>query len=294
MITKPMLAGKVTNFEAIKYPVLATPKLDGIRCLKIDGKAVSRSFKPIPNERFKALIEEHFPDGVDGELMAESANFQDATHAVMTEEGKAPIVYYVFDYVKAGLGVPYKQRMIDLKELGNKITAPKNTYRLILPVLIVCEKELLAFETKCLAEHYEGVMIRTVDSPYKCGRSSENEGYLLKLKRFSDAEAVVIGFEERLHNANEATKDNFGRTARSSHQENMVPTGMLGSFLVKSKEFTNQFGIGTGLTEDQRIEFWKERDTLTGKLVKFKYQSYGVKDVPRFPVFIGFRDERDI
>ena len=40
-----MLAGKCTNKNNIKYPVLATPKLDGIGCLVIDGNAVSRTFK---------------------------------------------------------------------------------------------------------------------------------------------------------------------------------------------------------------------------------------------------------
>jgi len=56
MITKPMLAGKCTNKNNIKYPVLATPKLDGIGCLVIDGNAVSRTFKPIPNKYIRQEI----------------------------------------------------------------------------------------------------------------------------------------------------------------------------------------------------------------------------------------------
>ena len=46
-ITKPMLAGKCERPDALNFPVLATPKLDGIRCLKIGGRALTRSFKPI-------------------------------------------------------------------------------------------------------------------------------------------------------------------------------------------------------------------------------------------------------
>jgi len=294
MITKPMLAGKVGAIADIKYPVWATPKLDGIRCLKIDGKAVSRSFKPIPNQHSREMVEKHFPDGVDGELMVENTTFQEVTHAVMSEDGKPSVVYYIFDYVKGNLDVPYLQRTKDLYTMSLKITAPAESYRLILPVPINNEKELLAFEKQCLADGYEGIMLRTPNSPYKCGRSSEKEGYLLKLKRFEDAEAEIVGFEERMHNANEAKKDAFGRTERSSHQENMVPTGALGAFLVKSKEFSNQFSVGTGLTEEQRVSLWKVRNTLKGKLLKFKFQPYGVKDVPRFPVFVGLRDERDI
>ncbi|MCF7675806.1 MAG: hypothetical protein K9N23_06415 [Akkermansiaceae bacterium] len=48
-ITKPMLATKCECPRLLKFPVLATPKLDGIRCLKLNGKAVTRSFKPISN-----------------------------------------------------------------------------------------------------------------------------------------------------------------------------------------------------------------------------------------------------
>ena len=42
-IKKPMLAGKCDCPEALSFPVLATPKLDGIRCLKIAGQALTRS-----------------------------------------------------------------------------------------------------------------------------------------------------------------------------------------------------------------------------------------------------------
>jgi DNA ligase-1 len=113
------------------------------------------------------------------------------------------------------------------------------------------------------------------------------------MKRFSDTEAEIIGYEEKMHNANPATKDAFGRTERSSHQENLVPTGTLGALLVRSDEFTNEFSIGSGFTDELRADLWKRRNQLKGKLVKFKYQPYGVKDVPRFPVFIGIRDPRD-
>jgi len=291
-VVKPMLAGKVEDLFLLKYPLLATPKLDGIRCIKVGGKALSRSFKPIPNDHARDMVEKHFPDGVDGELMIEGGTFQEATHAIMSVDREPPVVYYVFDYVMNGdVGEAYCVRM---KNLSDLISSMPKTARVLLPVELKNEEELLAYEQKCLAEGYEGIMLRTPDGPYKCGRSTNREGYLLKLKRFEDAEAVVVGFEERLHNGNVAKKDAFGRTERSSHKENMVPTGALGAFLVKSKEFTNEFSVGTGLTEKQRELFWVQRETLKGKILKFKYQPYGVKDVPRFPVYLGFRDKRDL
>ena len=74
----------------------------------------------------------------------------------------------------------------------------------ILPVEIRDAAQLAAYEEECLAEGYEGVMIRTPDSPYKCGRSTEREGWLLKIKRFEDAEAVVLDTYEGMSNQNEA------------------------------------------------------------------------------------------
>jgi len=56
-IVKPMLAGKCEQPSALRFPVLATPKLDGIRCLKINGRAVSRSFKPISNTFIREWID---------------------------------------------------------------------------------------------------------------------------------------------------------------------------------------------------------------------------------------------
>ena len=56
-ITKPMLAGKCERPDALSFPVLATPKLDGIRCLKIKGRALTRSFKPVSNRFTREWIE---------------------------------------------------------------------------------------------------------------------------------------------------------------------------------------------------------------------------------------------
>ena len=67
------------------------------------------------------------------------------------------------------------------------------------------------------------------DGPYKCGRSTVREGYLLKLKRFADGEAVILGCCEQMHNANAAQQDAFGRTKRSSHKDNKIGKATLGA-----------------------------------------------------------------
>ena len=39
-IIKPMLAETCEELDSLTFPVLATPKLDGIRCLMVKGEAV--------------------------------------------------------------------------------------------------------------------------------------------------------------------------------------------------------------------------------------------------------------
>jgi DNA ligase-1 len=67
---------------------------------------------------------------------------------------------------------------------------------------------------------------------------------------------------------------------------------MLGSLDVEWNDI--EFSIGTGFDSDTRKDLWKRRDEVIGKIVKFKYFSQGVKIAPRFPVFLGFRDENDM
>ena len=77
LITKPMLAGKCERMNALSFPLLATPKLDGIRCLKIGGRALTRSFKPdLQPLHTREWIEANLPDGVDGELIVKASHVQ--------------------------------------------------------------------------------------------------------------------------------------------------------------------------------------------------------------------------
>ena len=136
-------------------------------------------------------------------------------------------------------------------------------------------------------------MIRSGDGKYKYGRSTTKEGTLLKLKRFVDAEYKIVGFEERMHNANEATKNALGQTERSSHKENLVGRGDLGALVLETADGL-RFNCGTGFTDSSRSEIWGNRDRYLGQFAKIKSFLIGVKDLPRFPVFLGMRDPIDM
>jgi DNA ligase-1 len=223
--------------------------------------------------------------------MLPGEQFNVTSSFVMSEDGEPDaIIYYAFDYVKSSLGRSYALRMADLEAL----TVPKTKVLKLLPVTIHDEKELLQYEERCLKDGYEGVMLRSADGPYKCGRSTEREGYLLKLKRFEDSEAVIVGFEEKQHNGNLAIKDAFGRTERSSHKANLSPMGTLGALIVRDVKTNIEFNIGTGYDDIDRDHLWSQRDKLVGKLVKYKFQPTGIVERPRFPVYLGLRHLDDL
>ena len=290
-ITKPMLASKCECLTSLHFPLLATPKLDGIRCLKIKGRALSRSFKPISNTFTREWIEANLPDGVDGELLVNGTTFSETAGHIGRESGEPDFRFHVFDYVSEGVDVSYTCRMQELARLPEYARVQK-----VLPIEITTLEQLVAYETQCVAEGFEGVMIRTPDSPYKCGRSTEREGFLLKIKRFEDAEAVVFDTYEGLSNHNPAEKDAFGRTKRSSSMENKIGRGELGGFIVRHLATGVEFRLGYNhvLGGMDRVKLWQQRQSLVGKIVKFMHQPSGAKEAPRFPKFIGFREAWDM
>lgn len=299
MITRPLLAGTVKDLSDLKYPILCTPKIDGIRILKVDDKVVTRKFKEVPNRFIRSELESLLPNGADGEIIIPNKSFNDTQSAVMSFEGEPDYTYCMFDYVVNDLSRPYYKRMEDLKQWINNNPPNKQAMCFlkidpIIPIYISNEKELLHYEESCLKKGYEGVMIRSEKGPYKCGRSTVREGILLKLKRFADSEAIVIGFEEKLSNKNIQEKDEFGLSKRSSKKEGKVKAGTLGSLLVKDIKTNIEFGIGSGFDDELKEEIWGNQKKYLNKIVKYKYQPTGIKEAPRFPVFLGFRSKLDM
>lgn len=286
----------VAGETVLKFPLEATDKFDGIRCLKVGGKAISASFKPIGNDFIRTWIEANCPDGFDGEIMVPGLEFNNLSGAVRRKDGKPDFRYHVFDYVLNGnLKLGYQYRVIDLLDWARLHSPALKRVMLETPHTVLDEQELAAIEASALARGREGVMLRTADSPYKCGRSTIKEHYLIKMKRFVDDEAEIIGFEEEMRNDNVATEDAFGRTKRSKHAENLVGKGTLGKLNCRLKNGV-EFDIGTGFNHALRQEIWNNQSKFKGKWVTFKHQPHGAKadGKPRIPVFLRFREKWDM
>jgi DNA ligase-1 len=118
---------------------------------------------------------------------------------------------------------------------------------------------------------------------------------MLKLKRYAQDEAMVLDVEQLYHNGNELELDERGYAKRSTHQENLIPSGKLGALVCRDLKVGARFNIGTGFNDLQRRALWADRANLVGRIVSYKhFAQQGVKDAPRHPVFVSFRDPMDL
>ncbi len=294
---KPQLAIEQTKVKTQPDNLYMSEKLDGIRCIVFGGVAYSRSLKRIPNLSIQAYVNyfSYVLEGMDGELIVGDKNapdvFNQSTSGVMRIEGEPDFTFWVFDR--------WHPTATWLERYANLILL-KNGDHLPLRVELLVHQEVEddscidAFEAKMLAQGAEGIMLRNSDATYKCGRSGTKNPELQKVKRFVDNEFEIIGWEPKYTNTNEAKTNELGRTARSTAKDGMVALDTMGSLILCTSK-GDTFSCGSGMTDAIREDLWERRETLMGQLAKVKYFDVGTGyKTPRFPIFLGLRDERDI
>lgn len=296
---RPMLAATVEDLNKLDMssPLLVSPKIDGVRGIFKDGALLSRSLKPLPNKNLQRYVEYLYNktrgavEGIDCEVVIGSPTAKDCyrktNSSVMSHNGElAGLSFLAFDRV---CDAPYWDRL-------NTIEPVSGVDRVFVHCLpqskVTTQGEIINLHNRYAAEGYEGLILRCPSAPYKFGRSTLKERYLLKYKHFSDDEGTVVGFEELMTNNNPQEKNELGYAKRSSKQENLAGAATLGALVVSYNGLV--FRIGTGFTQADRDTIWQNRDRYLGKTVKFKYFAIGVKDAPRHPVWLGFRDSRDL
>lgn len=294
---KPMLASPM-DITKLKYPLIASSKLDGVRAIVKNGVVLSRSLKPIPNKHVQALFGKY--ENLDGELSSGDPTapnvYNKTVGDVMRIEGTPDITFYVFDHV-GSTDTAYLIR----KTLAQAAVDAANDdkLRMLEQTYVHTEQELLDLEIHYLHLGFEGMMVRDGMAHYKFGRATPKSNALMKIKREEDSEATIISVYEQMDNQNEKVINELGRSSRSSKKENLVPANTLGGFTVLWKGITFNCSCGV-LDHDERKTLWDARDSLHGKLLKFRYFGYGAKPnedgqiVPRFPRALGLRHPIDM
>ena len=304
LIKRPMLAAAVTEAQIVEHlqsgTLIMSPKLDGIRGVIQDGQLLSRSLKPIRNVYVQNFLANANIEGYDGELIAGDSPtakdvYRKSNSAFMSVAGEPDFTFYVFD-CRLKPEAPYIERLKSLTDRFGWTPPHKNIHLLSWSIAQTIE-DVRAYEEKLLDSGFEGVILRRPQSPYKYNRSTVKEGSLLKLKRFTDSEAIILSVEELQHNDNLAETNELGLTKRSSHKINQRAGNTMGYLKVRDIHSGQEFSIGTGFDAATRQWFWTYRNRLIEDkdvIIKYKYFAIGVKDLPRHPVYLGLRNPIDL
>jgi DNA ligase-1 len=293
-LVKPMRAAAATDDEIETLinqfgQMIASPKLDGIRCSIQHKKVLTKSLKRVPNLYVQKNLADIKLHGYDGELIVGSPTAHDVyrttNSGVMRIKEEPDFQLYVFDDC--------------VRQYPYRIRRPTESYnhpfiKIVEHMIIESMHDMYAYEKSCLDQGYEGIVLRDPTAMYKNGKSTAKQGGSVKVKRFTDGEAIIESMEELMHNDNEATTNELGRTQRSSRKENKRPAGTMGKIICKDVETGVEVKIGTGFSAKERQEMWNNQSRYIGVLWKYKSFKIGVKDKPRHSVSLGPRHPSDM
>jgi DNA ligase 1 len=286
------LAHDGANHESkVSGEKLVEVKLDGVRVITIvypSGHVdqYSRNGKELVNfEHIKAQFAKHAvflsePMVFDGEVM--SSSFQDLMKQVHRKSDVAAndAVLNLFDVLT----------LKDFQEGVSAVTQSERSRALLqwytpisdhMPNVTIVGQELIDLDSTdgrarfnqinadAISGGYEGIMIKDPAAGYECKRTVA----WLKQKPYIEVSLTVVGTEE-------GTGKNLGR---------------LGALIVEGTDDGKliRTNVGSGLTDDNRIEYWDNRDTLVGNIVEVRAdavtQNQDGSFSLRFPRFKGFR-----
>jgi DNA ligase-1 len=232
-------------------------KLDGVRAYWDGERLWSRRGNPFQAPGW--FVSDFPPQPLDGELWLGRGHFAQLSGIVRTvrpvDADWRSVRFMVFDLPLADQ--TFDQRLPLLRELVSQAGSP---------YLAVVEQQrpgnhqqLMARRDKVIAVGGEGLMLRLGTSVYKAGRSDD----LLKVKRFDDAEAIVMGI----------------LPGKGKYQ------GMMGALRVRLAD-NREFRIGSGFSDAERAE-----PPSPGSVITFKHSGHTTTGLPRFASFVRVRND---
>ena len=298
---KPVKVASLDELKGLKFPCVASRKIDGVRCMMYGAiarpTAMSSRGKPHASAYVQRQFSRYWMYGFDGELSrgdpTDPVSFRETVSCVRTNGSMDYVKYLVFDWF-GNPEMPFMQRLV---KLGHAYTQLKNSgqsagVELIEQMLVHSLEEVEALEEQFVSEGYEGIILRDPNAPYKQGRSTLREGGMIALKRSALLTGKIVQVNQLMKNDNPIVLDEFGLAKRSTSKANQIPQEQMGSLTIEWDDKT--FNVGTGFTEEDRILFWAIRDRLIGQTAKVKYFGFGGYDNPRCPRWNGLTDERSV
>lgn len=313
---EPLLSSKIfslkkgeteKNLAKLRFPLWGSIKWDGVRLTEYEGEMHTRSLKKLRNAMMMPLFREFIADaastglrGVDGELLVGDPFAHNAMQNTTSGMGAKAIPlrwqFFFFDTCRDPTR-PYEDRYAELCRFYDKRGHLYPWLQLTEQTPLENMDAMFAMEERIIGLGGEGIMVRNPKLGYKHGRSTINDGIILSaLKRFADRDCVILEILEEVENANPAELDELGRTKRSSHQENLIPKGRMGTFICGDPYWPKPFrvGGGQGLDFAFRKRAWENPEEFLGQPMKYDYQEVGTKERPRLTKYGGMRSWDDL
>jgi DNA ligase-1 len=247
------------------------PKLDGYRCFITPAGAFTRNgrkFTTIDHiiEAVKPLIDAGYC--LDGEVM-NAGKFDEAGGGLRRKDEQATeAVYHVFDMIPLSewesgeFKKDHSDRHWKLRMSLNEHKVNDAVVHLVDGEWVQTLEEVTKRTDAFVAEGYEGSILKR-DVPYEPGRSRS----MLKVKPMETIDAEVVDVVE----------------GKGKYK------GMLGVIVVKHGDVTSE--VGTGFDDATRLQLWLNKPI--GRIAECKYQNLTEDGRMRFPVFMGFRPDKE-
>ena len=239
------------------FPLLASIKYDGLRCLAFisedDVLLCTRNGLEITSaESIKPELRRLWRGTdfvLDGELMQEGGHFQDSSGAIRKKNKQAEnLEYQVFDILNTSEFKTQQMTPTQLVRLSQLSTllgcwGMGEKVKLVDHSLVWSNSEVQKYYQDARSQGYEGLVLKTLRAPYSFKRSS----CWVKLKGFETADVEVVGVE----------------LGNGKYKE------MVGALTVRFNGKLNS--VGTGLTDYQRQLWARNPNLIIGKMVEVSY-----------------------
>lgn len=269
------LVQKVSTFSKtdIKYPCIVQEKYDGVYCI---ARRINDSVHFFSRSGNEFLSMNHLQDPINELLTSSNSDFiifeaysPGTPLNVITgwcrdsKRQHEEIKGIVHDCLTTGeysnnSPTPYQKRLARLVSAFNSVNGAD---RLLLPDQITAKTyaDIDLFVNAIWSKSGEGIVIKNPSAPYTRGSRNVN---LMKLKRAMSYDLEVIDLEEG------QGKYKF----------------MTGKLICRWKNGTT-INVGSGLSDDQRAQWWTNKSAIIGKIVQVDAMSLSSKGQLREPVF---------
>ena len=200
----------------------------------------------------------------DGEVDAgQTKSFQKLMTQVRKLEGVDPQIFkfHIFDLALDGLDFIKRYQMMHDVLTTSTFSKIFLLEHFQVPSWVTSEYDLARLAQTHIAQGEEGIVVKLYTAPYEYKRSK----YWLKMKKFHTIDVQVIGWE-------------YG-TGKNSDV-----IGKLNCVLNNG----TTFNVGSGLSDQERIEFMDNTPTL----IEVAYQEITNDGKPRFGTFVRVRDDK--